>query len=100
MNNVRWAGTVVVALCLGVLALGWPYLLGGWLAGALGAGAGVRTGVAWLLEGAYLVGLPMTVALSRRRGLGAGTVTRVVLPVVYCVFGLALLAATAVLFTA
>ncbi|MDP9793415.1 hypothetical protein J2S43_001927 [Catenuloplanes nepalensis] len=100
MTNVRWGGTVVVALTLGVLVLGWPYLLGDWVAGSLGAGAGVRTGVAWALEGAYLAGLPLAVALSRRSALGVGRVSGVVLPVVYGVFGIALLAATALLFTA
>ncbi|GAB7039368.1 MULTISPECIES: hypothetical protein [Catenuloplanes] len=99
MTNLRWAGTAVAALCLGVLALGWPYLLGGWVAGAFGAGAAVRTGVAWALEACYLVGLPLVVALSRRSALGTGRVTGVLLPAVYAVFGVVLLAVTILLFT-
>ncbi|GAB7046253.1 hypothetical protein [Catenuloplanes indicus] len=99
MTNLRWAGTTVVALCLGVLALGWPYLLGGWVAGEFGAGAAIRTGVAWTLEIAYLAGLPLAVALSRRTAPGTGRVTGVVLPAVYTVFGIVLLAVTVRLFT-
>lgn len=99
MTNLRWAATTVLALCLGVLALGWPYLLGGWVAGSFGAGAALRTGVAWSLEATYLIGLPLVVALSRRSALGAGRVGGAALPVVYGVFGVLLLAVTALLFT-
>ncbi|MFI5841551.1 hypothetical protein ACIA8K_17775 [Catenuloplanes sp. NPDC051500] len=94
------AGAVVAALCLGIVILGWPYLLGGWLAGSFGAGAHLRALAAWSLELSYLVGLPLVVLLSRRRELGVGLVTRFVLPVVYAVFGAAILGVAAVLFTA
>ncbi|WP_033338534.1 hypothetical protein [Catenuloplanes japonicus] len=93
-------GAVVAALCLGIVVLGWPYLLGGWLADSFGAATGTRTLAAWGLELSYLVGLPLVVLLSRRRELGVDLVTRFVLPVVYGVFGAAILGVAVVLFTA
>jgi hypothetical protein len=99
-GGIGLAGAVVAALCLGVVVLGWPYLLGGWLAGSFGASAGTRTLVAWVLESSYLVGLPVVVLLTRRRELGVGLITRFVLPVVYAVFGAVIVGVTVVLFTA
>lgn len=99
-SGIGAAGAVVAALCLGIAVLAWPYLLGGWLASSFGASPGTRTLVAWGLESSYLVGLPLVVLLSKRRDLGVGLVTGLVLPVVYAVFGAALLGVTVVLFTA
>ncbi|MGI3780477.1 MAG: hypothetical protein ACRYG2_06830, partial [Janthinobacterium lividum] len=62
------AGVILIALV--GLTIFWPYLLGSWLAGQLGAvkGGGVRTLTAWSFEVAYaLAAIGIFAAVTARR---------------------------------